>query len=107
MVYGGALLSSRCKSFGLRTFAPVTDACLCYFRGTSEASFASLNQLGTCRLINLPNTVLGEWGNFIVFKYFCSARSEKMESRDVTYACMCRVVREGGFRIAFMARLSA
>lgn len=25
----------------------------------------------------------------------------------MTYACICRVIREGGFKIAFMARLSA
>ena len=52
-------------------------------------------------------TMLGEWGNFIVFKWGCTARSKKLEEKDVTYACICKVIREGGFRIAFMARLSA
>lgn len=52
-------------------------------------------------------TMLGEWGNFIVFKWGCTARSKKLEEKDVTYACICKVIRDGGFRIAFMARLSA
>lgn len=37
----------------------------------------------------------------------CTARSEKLERKDVNYACMCAIVREGGFWIAFLARLSA
>lgn len=51
--------------------------------------------------------MLGEWGNFIVFKWGCTARSKRWEENDTTYACICKVIREGGFRIAFMARLSA
>lgn len=52
-------------------------------------------------------TMLGEWGNFILFKWGCTTRSKKLEEKDVTYACICKVIRDGGFRIAFMARLSA
>ena len=51
--------------------------------------------------------MLGEWGNFFVFKYWCSARAKKMEEKDITFACIARVIREGGFMIPFMARLSA
>lgn len=42
-----------------------------------------------------------------VFKYFCRARAEKHEKSKATYACLGRVVREGGFKICLMARLSA
>ncbi|KAF8654833.1 hypothetical protein AX16_003353 [Volvariella volvacea WC 439] len=52
-------------------------------------------------------TFLGEVGNFYAFKYCCSARGEKLERTQIRYACLARVVREGGFRIALAARLSA
>ncbi len=52
-------------------------------------------------------TFLGEVGNFYAFKYCCRARGEKMERTKITYACLARVVREGGFKIALIARLSA
>ncbi|KZT40246.1 hypothetical protein SISSUDRAFT_956423, partial [Sistotremastrum suecicum HHB10207 ss-3] len=52
-------------------------------------------------------TLLGEVGNFYAFRYMCRARAEKLE-RDVWwYACLARTVREGGFIIAIVARLSA
>ena len=41
------------------------------------------------------------------FKYCCSARGEKLEKTKLTYGCLARVVREGGFKIALIARLSA
>ncbi|EEB88274.1 hypothetical protein MPER_13975, partial [Moniliophthora perniciosa FA553] len=41
------------------------------------------------------------------FKYWCSARGEKLEKTKISYACLAKVVREGGFRIALIARLSA
>ncbi|KAF8151755.1 hypothetical protein B0H34DRAFT_755977 [Crassisporium funariophilum] len=52
-------------------------------------------------------TFLGEVGNFYAFKYCCRARGEKMEKTKIWYACLARVVREGGFKIALIARLSA
>ncbi|KAI0636350.1 hypothetical protein C8Q77DRAFT_1051643 [Trametes polyzona] len=52
-------------------------------------------------------TFLGEVGNFYAFKYCCAARGEKLERNKLSYACLARVVREGGFRIALIARLSA
>ncbi|KAF9560438.1 hypothetical protein CPC08DRAFT_690092 [Agrocybe pediades] len=52
-------------------------------------------------------TFLGEVGNFYAFKYCCRARGEKLERTKITYACLARVVRDGGFKIALIARLSA
>lgn len=70
--------------------------------GTSECQlYTHSNELRTF------GTVLGEWGNFLVFRYSCAARARRMEQNDITFACITRVIREGGFMIAFMARLSA
>ncbi|KAI0364246.1 hypothetical protein BV20DRAFT_872629 [Pilatotrama ljubarskyi] len=52
-------------------------------------------------------TFIGEVGNFYAFKYCCAARGEKLEKTKLSYACLARVVREGGFKIALIARLSA
>ncbi|KAL1950003.1 hypothetical protein VTO73DRAFT_8884 [Trametes versicolor] len=52
-------------------------------------------------------TFIGEVGNFYAFKYCCAARGEKLEKNKLSYACLARVVREGGFKIALIARLSA
>ncbi|KAH9847614.1 snare associated Golgi protein-domain-containing protein [Lenzites betulinus] len=52
-------------------------------------------------------TFLGEVGNFYAFKHCCAARGEKLEKNKLSYACLARVVREGGFKIALIARLSA
>jgi len=52
-------------------------------------------------------TFLGEIGNFYAFKYCCRARGEKLEKSKIFYACLARVVRDGGFKIALIARLSA
>ncbi|KAL9709049.1 hypothetical protein Ac2012v2_007863 [Leucoagaricus gongylophorus] len=52
-------------------------------------------------------TFLGEVGNFYAFKYCCRARGEKLERTNISYACLAQVVREGGFKIALVARLSA
>ncbi|KIY63711.1 hypothetical protein CYLTODRAFT_493693 [Cylindrobasidium torrendii FP15055 ss-10] len=52
-------------------------------------------------------TFIGEVGNFYAFKYCCRARGEKLERTNISYACLARVVRDGGFRIALIARLSA
>ncbi|KAI0691842.1 hypothetical protein C8T65DRAFT_587088, partial [Cerioporus squamosus] len=52
-------------------------------------------------------TFLGELGNFYAFKYCCSVRGEKLERTKLSYACLAQVVRDGGFKIALIARLSA
>ncbi|KII84780.1 hypothetical protein PLICRDRAFT_146272 [Plicaturopsis crispa FD-325 SS-3] len=52
-------------------------------------------------------TLLGEIGNFYAFKYCCRARGEKMEKTNIMYACLAKVVRDGGFKIALIARFSA
>ncbi|CAH7674861.1 expressed protein, partial [Phakopsora pachyrhizi] len=52
-------------------------------------------------------TLLGELGNYFAFKYACSHRAKRLEKKDMNFACMCTVVRQGGFWIAFLARLSA
>ncbi|KAF9524227.1 hypothetical protein CPB83DRAFT_861653 [Crepidotus variabilis] len=52
-------------------------------------------------------TFLGEVGNFYAFKYCCRARGEKLERTKISYACLAQVVRDGGFKIALVARLSA
>jgi hypothetical protein len=41
------------------------------------------------------------------FKWCLSAQGEKLEKKKLSYACLARVVREGGFKIALIARLSA
>ncbi|KAF8804024.1 hypothetical protein BYT27DRAFT_7108525 [Phlegmacium glaucopus] len=52
-------------------------------------------------------TFLGEVGNFYAFKYCCRSRGEKLEKTKIWYACLAKVVRDGGFKIALIARLSA
>jgi hypothetical protein len=37
----------------------------------------------------------------------CRGRGEKMERTKIMYACIARVVREGGLKIALIARFSA
>ncbi|KAH7914922.1 snare associated Golgi protein-domain-containing protein [Hygrophoropsis aurantiaca] len=57
--------------------------------------------------ITAAGTFIGEVGNFYAFKYCCHARGEKLEKNDIKYACLAKLVREGGFRIAVIARYSA
>jgi len=63
--------------------------------------------LGVGFAIVSAGTLLGEIGNFYAFKYCCRARGEKLEKTKITYACLAKVVRDGGFKIALIARLSA
>ncbi|ORY31839.1 snare associated Golgi protein-domain-containing protein [Naematelia encephala] len=58
-------------------------------------------------LITSIGTFLGEVGNFFAFKYCCRSRAEKYERENMSYATLAHVVREGGFFIVFVARLSA
>ena len=41
------------------------------------------------------------------FKYCCRSRGEKLERTNIAYGCLAKVVRDGGFTIALIARLSA
>jgi len=52
-------------------------------------------------------TILGEIANFYTFRYCCRGRSEKLEKGKLEYGVFARVVREGGFTVILMARLSA
>jgi len=63
--------------------------------------------LGVGFAIVAAGTFIGELANFYAFKYCCSARGEKYEKTQIQYACLARVVREGGFKIALIARFSA
>ncbi|KAI0327055.1 hypothetical protein GY45DRAFT_1373459 [Cubamyces sp. BRFM 1775] len=52
-------------------------------------------------------TLLGELANYCVFKWFCMARGRKWEEKKLSYALLAEVVRQGGFKIAVVIRLSA
>ncbi|EGG06287.1 uncharacterized protein MELLADRAFT_87381 [Melampsora larici-populina 98AG31] len=52
-------------------------------------------------------TYLGELANFFVFKYACKSRAERYEEKNMSFATLSLVIREGGFWIALLARLSA
>ncbi|CAE7169870.1 unnamed protein product [Rhizoctonia solani] len=52
-------------------------------------------------------TLIGEIGNFYAFRYCLRGRAIKMERKNPSYACLARVVRDGGFLVAFVVRLSA
>ncbi|PWZ02747.1 hypothetical protein BCV70DRAFT_154895 [Testicularia cyperi] len=52
-------------------------------------------------------TLLGEIGNFYAFKHCLRSTAAKYERKNVHYACMAEMVREGGFWVMFLARLSA
>ncbi|KAI0806058.1 snare associated Golgi protein-domain-containing protein [Irpex lacteus] len=63
--------------------------------------------LGIGFAIVAAGTFIGEVANFYAFRYCCSARGEKLEKQKLQYACLARVIREGGFKIALIARFSA
>jgi len=50
--------------------------------------------------------LLGELASFLVFKYLCRARSQKLQKKNIKFASLVMVVREGGFKIAIIARYS-
>lgn len=52
-------------------------------------------------------TFAGELANYWAFKYCLRSTAEKYERKNINYACLSHVMREGGFWIVFMARLSA
>ncbi|KAJ7484099.1 hypothetical protein B0H11DRAFT_2020155 [Mycena galericulata] len=51
-------------------------------------------------------TIMGETCTYLVFKYCCRARGEKMELTNMRYGSLAHVVREGGLRIAIIIRYS-
>ncbi|KAF9242818.1 snare associated Golgi protein-domain-containing protein [Melanogaster broomeanus] len=57
--------------------------------------------------ITAAGTLLGEIGNFYAFRYLLKSRAEKEEKKSIQYACLAKVVREGGFKIALIVRYSA
>lgn len=57
--------------------------------------------------ITAAGTFIGEVGNFYAFRYCCAARGEKLERTQISYACLAKIVRDGGFWIALIARFSA
>ncbi|KAI0326157.1 hypothetical protein GY45DRAFT_1374182 [Cubamyces sp. BRFM 1775] len=52
-------------------------------------------------------TLLGELANYYVFRWFCMTRGRKIEAKSLQYALLAEVVRQGGFKIAVLVRLSA
>ncbi|KAE8256288.1 hypothetical protein A4X13_0g2742 [Tilletia indica] len=52
-------------------------------------------------------TLLGEIANFYAFKTFLQKHAEKYERKNISYGCMAHIVREGGFKVILLARLSA
>ncbi|KAK6508827.1 Tlg2-vesicle protein [Arthrobotrys musiformis] len=52
-------------------------------------------------------TFIGEIGTYFAFKGFLRGRAEKEERRNLNYACLATVTREGGIMFVFIARLSA
>ncbi|KAF9221083.1 hypothetical protein BS17DRAFT_785884 [Gyrodon lividus] len=57
--------------------------------------------------ITAAGTLLGEIGNFYAFRYLFQSRAEKEEKKNIQYACLAKIVREGGFKVALIARYSA
>ncbi|RPD55041.1 hypothetical protein L227DRAFT_510708 [Lentinus tigrinus ALCF2SS1-6] len=52
-------------------------------------------------------TILGELATYYVFRYCCRGRAEKAESKNLRYAFISEVIREGGLVMAIMVRYSA
>lgn len=42
-----------------------------------------------------------------VFRHCCVARNQKMEKTNLKYACLAKVVRQGGFKVVLIMRYSA
>ena len=75
---------------------------LSWLPGPSSVKSGTFSKL-FCWLTKLQNSPL----KHSAFKYCCRARGEKLEKTNIFYACLARVVRDGGFKIALIARLSA
>ncbi|KAH9823161.1 snare associated Golgi protein-domain-containing protein, partial [Melampsora americana] len=57
--------------------------------------------------IGAIGTFLGELANFFVFRNFCRERAVKYEEKSLRFATLSLVIRQGGFWITLLARLSA
>ncbi|ORY25935.1 hypothetical protein BCR39DRAFT_542633 [Naematelia encephala] len=62
--------------------------------------------LGKGFAIVTVGTILGEVANYVVFKYWCRRRAERLTRKSLNYACLSRVIAEGGFIMATIVRLS-
>jgi len=63
--------------------------------------------LGVGFAITAAGTLLGEIGNFYAFRICCRARAEKLEKDNIVYGCLSRICKDGGIKIALIARYSA
>ena len=52
-------------------------------------------------------TLLGEMGNFFVFRYFLPSTAGTFERKSLTCACLAHICRHGGFFIVLATRMSA
>lgn len=52
-------------------------------------------------------TLLGEVGNFFVFRYFLPSTAGTFERKSLTCACLAHICRHGGFFIVLATRMSA
>ncbi|EIW76970.1 hypothetical protein CONPUDRAFT_63287 [Coniophora puteana RWD-64-598 SS2] len=63
--------------------------------------------LGLGFLIVCLGTWLGELALFVACRYFLTKRGERYERKNIQFATLAAVIREGGFKIILMARFSA
>ncbi|KAI5477923.1 SNARE associated Golgi protein [Pseudohyphozyma bogoriensis] len=56
--------------------------------------------------IVVGGTFIGELACFFAFKYFFTKRAEKIEHGSILYACLARLMREGGLVIIILVRFS-
>ncbi|KAI0317202.1 hypothetical protein OF83DRAFT_1122617 [Amylostereum chailletii] len=52
-------------------------------------------------------TLLGELANFFSTRWWLTSRAKKLEAKNLRYGILSKVLREGGFKVALMVRLSA
>ncbi|KAL4062793.1 snare associated Golgi protein-domain-containing protein [Scleroderma yunnanense] len=57
--------------------------------------------------ITAAGTFLGEIGNFYAAKYLFQSYADKKEKSNIQYACLSRLIRDGGFKVALIVRYSA
>ncbi|RSH79265.1 Tlg2-vesicle protein [Apiotrichum porosum] len=52
-------------------------------------------------------TLIGELASFTVFRTCCRKRASRFSRQSLNYACLSRVIEEGGLFVAWLVRLSA
>ncbi|ORY58007.1 snare associated Golgi protein-domain-containing protein [Leucosporidium creatinivorum] len=57
--------------------------------------------------IACAGTFLGELGCYVMFRYFFTEKAQKIEEKSVFYACLARLMRDGGLWIIIVIRFSA